>query len=61
MVNKQGDVVKVRTLESTIHDKIAVNMFKKHMYTTEFKPAKTEDPKFREFIFPYQVKQSVKY
>ena len=59
MVDEGGKVVKVRIISNKLQDKQATNMFKQHMFTAEYPKAKEGEPKYREFFFPFGVKESV--
>lgn len=61
MVDREGKVVKVKMLKTKLDSDRATMMFKKHVFSFEFKPATPTEPDFREFIYPMDVTTSVDY
>lgn len=61
MVNRQGDVVKVKLLKSKLDNDRSAMMFRKHLYSAKFKVAKPQEPDYREFLYPMDIKTSVEY
>ncbi|MFY8351568.1 hypothetical protein AAEU29_13595 [Pseudoalteromonas sp. SSM20] len=59
MVDKSGGVVKVKLVANKLQDKQAANMFKHQMYKATYPVAKPNEPSYREYFFPLNVKTTV--